>query len=541
MTAGLLEPMGAWLAAQRWATIPAPARTAARMQILNMIAAVHASARSPETRHVLNALPPSTGPATIVATGRRVPPTEAAFVNAAFSMAQDFDDIIWVGHTCHSAVFAALAVAEAEGKTSQDMIAAVVLANEIAGRIGGSTFFGPLNGQMWTFIHLVAAATATAHLLGLDAERSTHALAIALAQPPIALQPAFFQPTSKFLAAAVPTQIGVQAAYFARAGMTGAANILEDRKGFWTWFAFRPLPEMLTDLGEWWAIQSLALKQYPACNYFQTALTAIERACATRWPEAPEEVERITLHTQKLGFEVTRIAREYAAGPADEPLLTPLGVGFDGALAAAVMLHARRLTAEECEPRWLAANAEPLRKWYRRIKVVHDPALTMRVFDTALRIDAGRAALRSIGPREIVRLVGKYREHYGSSLLSAGDVAKWLRAGIERLRRPPTPTSGEYLPVYFGNRVEIRFANGQVVSEQVDLQTGSMADDAMGVLTDKFLREAGARIGAERAGTALAAGLALGDRGDVESLAAFVAGLVPRVEAAAAARPSKMS
>ena len=120
------------------------------MQILNMIAAAHASARSPVTRHVLSALPSSTGPATIVATGRRVPPVEAAFINAAYSMVQDFDDIIWIGHTCHSAVFAALAVAEAEGKTSQDLITAVVLANEIAGRLGGSTFLGPLNGQMWT-------------------------------------------------------------------------------------------------------------------------------------------------------------------------------------------------------------------------------------------------------------------------------------------------------------------------------------------------------------------------------------------------------
>ena len=281
-TKGLLSPMGAWLAAQRWSTIPASARHAARMQILNMIAAVHASASSAETRAMLTALPAGEGRSTVIATGQRVAVADAAYMNAAFSMAQDFDDVIWIGHTCHSAVFAAMAVAEAEDKSSQDMIAAVVLANEIAGRIGGSTFFGPLNGQMWTFIHLVGAAAAAAHRLGLDAERSTHALAIALSQPPFALQPAFFTPTSKFLAAAVPTQIGVQAAYFARAGMTGAADILEDHKGFWKWFAFRPLPGVLADLGKWWAMHTLAIKTYPACNYFQTACTAIERAVHAR-------------------------------------------------------------------------------------------------------------------------------------------------------------------------------------------------------------------------------------------------------------------
>ncbi|HEX2686779.1 MAG TPA: MmgE/PrpD family protein [Kofleriaceae bacterium] len=515
--------MGAWLAAQRWATIPAPARAAARMQVLNMIAAVHASARSPQTRQMLNALPPSTGPATIIATGRRVPPVEAAFVNAAFSMVQDFDDIIWIGHTCHSAVFAALAVAEAEGKTSQDMIAAVVLANEIAGRIGGSTFLGPLNGQMWTFIHLVAAAAATAHLLELDAERSTHALAIALAQPPLALQPGFFQPTSKFLAAAVPTQIGVQAAYFARAGMTGAADILEDRKGFWKWFAFRPLPGVLSDLGTWWAMQTLAIKTYPACNYFQTACTAIERACAGRWPESPDEVERVTIHTNKLAYEAMGFAHEYAGGA--PPLLTALGVGFDLALTAAVLLHARRLTGDECEEAWLHEHAEPLRRWWQRIEVIHDPALTIRVFDTPWRIPAGQAALRELGLRELWRLTSDYRTHYGSTLASPYEFVNWARVAIERMRYgAPEIAPGDYLPLYFPNRITLRFRNGSQVREQVDLQTGSMAASTMpGVLEDKFLRETSPRLGAERARAAFAAGSAL----ETEPLASFVARLVP--------------
>jgi 2-methylcitrate dehydratase PrpD len=524
---GYLTGMGAWLAAQRWSTIPAPALHAARVQLLNMIAAAHASARSPEVLGMLSALPACEGPATVIATGRRAAPAEAAFVNAAFSMAQDFDDIIWIGHTCHSAVFAALAVAEAEGRSSRDVLVAIVLANEIAGRIGGSTFFGPLNGQMWTFIHLVGAAAAASHLLGLDAERSTHALAIALAQPPVALQPAFFVPTSKFLAAAVPTQIGVQAAYFARAGMTGAPDILEDPKGFWKWFAFLPLPGVLTDLGAWWAMQTLAIKTYPACNYFQTACTAIEQACAARWPGAPEELDRVTIHTTKLACEVTRFAREYA--PGDEPLLTPVGVGFDLALTAAVLLHARRLTGEECEPEWLAAHGPALRRWYRRIRVAHDPALTLRVFDIAGQIKAGREALRALRLRDVVHLAARYRESYGSTLLSAGDLPGWVRAGFELLRRrsaptEPAPRAGDYLPVYFPNRVDLRFADGTVAQAQVDLQTGSMAaPTAHDALRDKFLREVAPRLGGDRARAALAAGLALDD----EPLARFMAGIVP--------------
>lgn len=521
---GLLGPMGLWLAAQRWESIPAPARTAARIQLLNMVAAVHASASSEETLRMLTALPTGDGPSTVLADGRRVPPAAAAFANAAFSMAQDFDDIIWVGHTCHSAVFAALAVAEAEGRSSQDLLTAIVVANEIAGRIGGSTFFGPLNGQMWTFIHLAGAAAATAWLLGLDAERSAHALAIALGQPPLALQPAFFKPTSKFLAAAVPTQIGVQAAYLARAGMTGALDILEAPKGFWKWFAFQPLPGVLADLGKWFAIQTLAIKTYPACNYFQTACAAIERACGPRWPAGPDDVERVTIHTTKLGYEAMTFAQEHAFGEA--PLLTELGVGFDLALTASVLLHAGRLTGDECETAWLRANAGPLRRWYQRVEVVHDPALTLRVLDAAMRVDAGRAAIRDLGPRELWKLAADYRTHYGSSLLRGNELAGWVAAVIARIRRPaPVAPAGDFLPLYFPNRVTIRYRDGSVAEEQVDLQPGSLAAPTMpAALEDKFLREVSPRIGDERTKAALAAGLAL----DAEPLAGFVARLVPR-------------
>jgi 2-methylcitrate dehydratase PrpD len=61
---------------------------------------------------------------------------------------------------------------------------------------------------MWTFIHLIGGAAAAASLLRLDAWQAAHAMAIALAQPTYPLQPGFFGPTSKLLAAAIPTRIG---------------------------------------------------------------------------------------------------------------------------------------------------------------------------------------------------------------------------------------------------------------------------------------------------------------------------------------------
>jgi 2-methylcitrate dehydratase PrpD len=106
-----LATLGSWVASVE--EIPGRVRRAARLQILDMVAAAHASARSREMESVKQGLAAigGAGRSTVLVTGAKLTPTDAALANAAYSMAHDFDDIVWMGHTCHSAVFAALAVA----------------------------------------------------------------------------------------------------------------------------------------------------------------------------------------------------------------------------------------------------------------------------------------------------------------------------------------------------------------------------------------------------------------------------------------------
>jgi len=309
----VLVRFGRWLSQLSYADIPDATLRAARFQILNMVAAVHAAAQSSEA----SSLAPGRagfsvggGRSTALCDGSKHAPHDAALDNAAHSMAQDYDDIVWMGHTCHSAVFAALAVAEHEGADAGQMLTAVVAANELAGRLGASSMLGPLNGQMWTFIHCLGAAAATAKLLGLDEQQSVNALAISLAQPNFALQPGFMTPSSKLLAAATPTATGIQAAYFARAGMTGAADLVEDQRGFWSRFSYLPLPTMIDGLGELWTMQTLTIKTYPGCHYFQTACAALERLLARIDVGTVRSVE---IETTKLAIEATRFASEYAS------------------------------------------------------------------------------------------------------------------------------------------------------------------------------------------------------------------------------------
>jgi len=517
-----LLPLARWSAGVAHDDIPPRTLRAARFQLLDMIAAAHASARAREVSsvvHGLEALGGDGGRATIVGTGGRARVTDAAMVNAAFSMAHDFDDIVWMGHTCHSSVFAPLAVAEREGSSTTDLLTAIVVANEIGGRLGASSFLGPLNGQMWTFIHLVGAAAATAKLLRLDEAVTAHALAIALAQPNFALQPGFMAPTSKLLAASTPIATGIQAAYFARAGMTGHPGILEDRRGFWRRFSFLPMPFMLDKLGEFWTLDTLTIKTYPGCHYFQTALTALERILARR-PIRPSEIEVVTVDTRFAGAYV---------GAAGE--VTPVRVNFDLAASCTLFLHAGKLGPDEMEADYLKEHGAALRALRERVVVRHDPALTARVVAGARGIATGKRAVAEIRLADLRVLARRYGEEYGSRLFSMGDAANLLKRALSR-RAPRTagPLSDGGVPLYFPSRVTVELTGGGREEERVDLPVGSMASpDVERSLEGKVVASLARTVGEERARRALVAGLAV----EAMELGEFVSAVSARAAVAA--------
>ncbi len=487
----MLTKLGAWIAKTRAEqNIPAPAIRAARLQLLNLIAAVNASAGIPEIRSLFDALPIGAGPSTSLTSGSKMGVADAAYVNACFSMAEDYDDILWMGHTGHSTVFAALAVAESKGASFQDLLSAIVVANEIAGRLGASSLFGPLNGQMWTFIHLVGAAAASAYLLELDANQSTHALAISLSQPPFALQPGFFGPTSKFLTAATPTHTGVMAAYLARNGMTGAPAILE--KGFWDTFTFEALPKVFDDLGTAWVIESLSIKTYPVCHYYQTACEATETLHQKR-PVTLDEVRRVVCKTTLPAQEVLQLASKYANGVPD---LSPIGVSFDLSLALAIVLQAGKLTPNEASNPWLAAHSKEILSWRQKIQIKHDPNLSLRILDSADGIPAGRETLHSLGLFDWLRIAkGFYK--FGVRV-PLRDVFPWIGALLRRLfkKKAPAVIKWDTIPLYFPNSIMIERTDGTKDTMRIDLPNGSLARDGMeDRLKDKFLRALSPRLG----------------------------------------------
>src|SRR5256885_8793168 len=187
---------GEWAASLTASAVPESVAERARLQAASVLAAARAGA---EDAAPFAAVAPD-GPAGEVYRG------------AAASIAHDWDDYLYMGHTGHSAVWAARALA---GDDAERALPAQVAGNELAGRLGAALFLGPHNGQFWASIHCAGAAAAAGVALGLDERALAHAPALALYQPPLGLMPGFMGPPTKLRTPPEPAAAGVRAALLA--------------------------------------------------------------------------------------------------------------------------------------------------------------------------------------------------------------------------------------------------------------------------------------------------------------------------------------
>ena len=340
-------------------------------------------------------------------------PVGEVYAGAAASIAHDWDDYLFMGHTGHSAVWTARAFAPDDPERA---LAAQIAGNEVAGRLGAALFFGPHNGQFWASIHCGGAAAAAGVALGLDEERLAHALAIALYQPPYGLFPGFMGPATKLLTAADPAAQGARAALLAADGVRGALDIVESPRGLLTHFAFVRRPKMLGALGEVWLTDTLAFKPLPGCAYVQAAVEAALRAELSAADVASIEVE--------AGFLTASMER--LAPPEG---LTPAGINFSTARSVAVALIAGRLTHEELEPQWLADHRAEVDEIAARVTVRHDWDLTLETLRGT--VEAG-ASTGDLTPGAWLRVARRARELGMVDVLDLGELRALLGDGDTR-------------------------------------------------------------------------------------------------------------
>ncbi len=299
----LSTELATWASRLRFEDLPPDVIHATKLRVMDVIGLSLAGAETPfgrSTRAAAMALSPP-GPCRVLGTGDRLGIATAAFANGAFSQALEFDDTHneSIVHMSSPAVAAALALSETGPVSGRDLIAAIAIGNEISCRVG-SVASGQFHKRGFHPTGLFAtfgAACLASKLLGLDAPQMAQAAGICGSFASGLLQCWVDGTQTKFLHPGWAAQSGITAAFLARAGTTGPAEVFEGRFGLFA--SHLQDPEQPRDygrirdgLGTHWESRNSSFKPFPAAHVLHPYISAILRLRA-RHGIAPAAVERI--------------------------------------------------------------------------------------------------------------------------------------------------------------------------------------------------------------------------------------------------------
>jgi len=258
---------------------------------------------------------PPSGPSEILTSRGSTSPLFAALVNAAASHVVEQDDV-HNGAVFHpgTVVFPpVLAVAQAQGVSGRELLAAAVAGYETGIRVG--EFLGRSHYKVFHTTGTagtVAAAAAVARLLGLSPEQTLHALGSAGTQAAGLWEFLRDAADSKQLHTAKAAADGLLAAYLARDGFTGARYILEGPQGMAAGMSQDADPTRLSDrLGSRWALAETSFKFHACCRHTHPAADALLQVLQAHDLPAGE-ISSVTAHVHQGAIDVL--------GPVTEPV-----------------------------------------------------------------------------------------------------------------------------------------------------------------------------------------------------------------------------
>jgi 2-methylcitrate dehydratase PrpD len=259
--------------------------------------------------------------ATILVHGGSVPVAEAAFINCIMARSFDFGPVSpllggvsWPGHVSETTVPTALTLGEVAGASGRDMIAALLVGDDIATRILAGSGFGFALG--WDGVGTVNTFGVTAmagRLLGLEKTQLRNSFGIALNLLGTTFQ-SFWDGTTAFkLPQGLAARGGIASAQLAKAGWTGPEDALLSRFGYYKMFTDGcKNPQALTDdLGVKYYSDG-TIKPYPCCRITHAAIDAAltllnkykfkaDDIVSVNLDTAPEGLDHIVGHPFKIG------------------------------------------------------------------------------------------------------------------------------------------------------------------------------------------------------------------------------------------------
>lgn len=231
----------------------------------------------------------------------------AAMINAAASHVVEQDDLhnSSVLHPATVVFPAILAIAQQEGASGQQMLTAAVAGYECGIRVG--EFLGRSH-----YVHFhttatagtLAAAAASASLLGLNAEQTRHALGTAGTKAAGLWEFLVDAADSKQIHTASAASSGLFAAYAARDGITGARRIFDGTHGMGAAMSTDSDPVFLNDrLGTRWSTLETSYKWHASCRHTHPAADALLQAMTEHDIKA-EQIRNVRAHVHQGAIDV---------------------------------------------------------------------------------------------------------------------------------------------------------------------------------------------------------------------------------------------
>ena len=199
--------------------------------------------------------------------GLKTSSPQAALVNGTLVHTIDFDDthLGSIAHLGASVVSSTLALGEKLKADGPSLITAMVVAYEVAGRIGKAVM--PSHYKYWhptATLGIIGAATAASKLLGLKAEQAEQAISLAADASSGMRYCIDFGDYSKSLHPGLAAWKGIMAAQIIHRGASGPKGLLEYKSGFCEAYSDEPNLKALTDgLGSSYEISQDSLKAFP--------------------------------------------------------------------------------------------------------------------------------------------------------------------------------------------------------------------------------------------------------------------------------------
>ena len=301
MPISVAAELAAFVTAQRYADLPPKAVEHAEMLISSTVASASLGSTI-ESSRIIRALEVDRGgkpEATLWFGGaERLPVAAVARVNALMSdaAASDDSDLRNIVHAGTTACAVSLAVAEKMGSTGADVLAAIVLGYEVAGRMNGAMIGGlQKKGFHGCIVAGFAGAVAAARLLKLG--RPQMAQTIALVATSIGgLHAAANTSWAREYHAGLAAMLGVNAAQAAGMGFRAEENILGNKGGFLEVYGNKPDVSAVTSgLGERWSLLTdMGIKLVPGGHSGHAIAEAAANA-ARAGNVLPDEVETISI------------------------------------------------------------------------------------------------------------------------------------------------------------------------------------------------------------------------------------------------------